>query len=207
MSRPQNFKKEDFVNAALRIIDAEGLDALSFRRLGTDMGVSYTAVYTYFDSKDALVTAVMGQIIDEMLGEVDFSSSTSPHEKLMKIGLSLRRILSQRPLRVTAFLSTATGPDGEADNGLLAVAAIMEEAGIPRDQLIRTYRVYESYVMGATAFDFSAAPEHISSRRKRYRDSRHPAFIDVAKSEKSIYVHNEESFSYGLDRLLRGLGI
>lgn len=207
MSRPQNFKKEDFVNAALRIIDAEGLDALSFRRLGTDMGVSYTAVYTYFESKDSLVTALMGQILDAMLGEIDFSGSSSPHEKLMQVGLSLRQLLSQHPLRVTAFMSTATGPGGEADQGLLAVVGIMEEAGIPRDQIARTYRVYESYLLGATAFDFSAAPDHLSSRRRRYKDSKHPAFVEVAKSEKSVFAHNEDAFAYGLERLLRGLGI
>ena len=50
----------DFLDAAMRIVDAEGLDALTFRRLGEEIGVSYTAVYTYFESRQDLVEELAG---------------------------------------------------------------------------------------------------------------------------------------------------
>jgi TetR/AcrR family tetracycline transcriptional repressor len=206
MGRPQNFTKDDFVTAALAIVDTEGLEALTFRRLGNDMGVSYTAVYTYFENKDALVTALMGHLLDEMLSGVDFEGST-PHDKLMKVGLGIRRVMAQHPLWITAFMTTATGPASDDGNAIFAVAAILEEAGIPNESLAYSYRAFEGFVLGSTAFDFSAAPEHLSSRVRRYKDSKHPAFVKVAKSEKSVFVHNEEAFAFGLDRLLTGLGI
>lgn len=206
MARPQNYSREDFIRAAVTIVDAEGLDALTFRRIGADMGVSYTAVYTYFENKDALVTALMGYLLDQMTKGVDFAGST-PHDKLMKVGLGIRRVMAQHPLWITAFMSTATGPANDEGNAIMGVARILEEAGIPQESIALTYRVFEGFVLGSTAFDFSAAPEHLSSRVQRYRDSKHSAFVAVAKSQKSVFAHNEEAFAYGLDRLLTALGV
>lgn len=206
MARPQNFSREDFVRTAVAIVDAEGLEALTFRRIGADMGVSYTAVYTYFENKDALVTALMGYLLDEMTADVVFEGST-PHDKLMKVGLGIRRVMAQHPLWITAFLTTATGPASDKGNAIMGVARILEEAGIPQESIVLTYRAFEGYVLGSTAFDFSAAPEHLSSRVRRYKDSKHAAFIEVAKSQKSVFANNEEAFAYGLDRLLTALGL
>ena len=58
MARPQGHTAEEFVDAAIAIVDAEGLEALTFRRLGAEMGVSYTTVYTYFETREQLVAAL-----------------------------------------------------------------------------------------------------------------------------------------------------
>jgi AcrR family transcriptional regulator len=46
------------IGAATRIYLAEGLDAVSFRRVAKDLGCSYTTPYSYFDSKSALIAAL-----------------------------------------------------------------------------------------------------------------------------------------------------
>ena len=206
MARPQNFSQEEFVRAALRIVDAEGIEALTFRRLGAEMGVSYTTIYTYFENRDALITALMGQLLNEIESGIQFEGA-DPHAKLMEVGLGIRRVMAQHPLWITTFMSTATGPAGAASSVTLGVISILEEAGIPQDEIARTYRVFEGYIMGTTAFDFSAAPEHVSSRRLRYKGYGHVAFRDVGKTDKSVSAHNEDAFAFGLDRLLRGLGL
>jgi hypothetical protein len=73
--------------------------------------------------------------------------------------------------------------------------------------LVRSYRIIESYVFGSSIFDFGAAPEHLSIRRQRYRDTGHPDFLAVATSDKAIGAHNDEAFLYGLELLLAALGI
>ena len=206
MARPQNFSQEDFVRAAMRIVDAEGIEALTFRRLGAEMGVSYTTIYTYFENRDALITALMGQLLNEIESGIQFEGA-DPHAKLMEVGLGIRRVMAQHPQWITTFMSTATGPAGAASSVTLGVISILEEAGIPQDDIALTYRVIEGFIMGTTAFDFSAAPEHVSSRRRRYKRYEHSAFTAVAKSDKTVSAHNEEAFAFGLDRLLRGLGI
>ena len=206
MARPQNFSQVEFVSAALRIVDAEGLEALTFRRLGAEMGVSYTTIYTYFENRDALITALMARFLDEIENGINFDGA-DPHTKLMEVGLGIRRVMVQHPHWITTFMSTATGPEGASSSVTQGVISIIQEAGIPNDDVARTYRVIEGFILGTTAFDFSAAPEHVSSRRRRYKGYGHPAFAEVIKSDQAISVHNEESFAFGLDRLLLGLGI
>lgn len=60
--------KERIVEAAIGIADAEGLDALSMRRVATHLGVATMSLYRYIPSKEELVL----QMIDRVLGEERF---------------------------------------------------------------------------------------------------------------------------------------
>lgn len=57
------------MKAALALIDTEGLDALTMRRLGGQLGVEAMALYTYIRNKDDLLTAVGEQIVREFAPE------------------------------------------------------------------------------------------------------------------------------------------
>jgi AcrR family transcriptional regulator len=54
---------ERVIDAALAILDVEGLGAVSFRRLSADLGVSHMTLYGYFDSKEALLEALVARTI------------------------------------------------------------------------------------------------------------------------------------------------
>jgi DNA-binding transcriptional regulator YhcF (GntR family) len=62
---PVVLSKEEVVRTALRIADAEGLAALSMRRVATELGVSTMALYRYVGGKEALVL----QMVDVAIGE------------------------------------------------------------------------------------------------------------------------------------------
>lgn len=51
-------KRDDILEAAMTVFEAEGLDGLSFRRLAAEMDLSYSAPYRYFADKDELVNAL-----------------------------------------------------------------------------------------------------------------------------------------------------
>ncbi|MFJ7909339.1 TetR/AcrR family transcriptional regulator [Kitasatospora sp. NPDC096204] len=71
MARPRTplLSRERIVVAALRLIDDEGLGALSTRRLATELSVSGPSLYNHFATKDDLLDAV----VDSVIGEVDLS--------------------------------------------------------------------------------------------------------------------------------------
>lgn len=52
---------ESIADAALRLIDREGLDALSMRRLGAELGVEAMAIYHHLPDKEALIDAVVAR--------------------------------------------------------------------------------------------------------------------------------------------------
>ena len=57
--------RDEVVRMGIAIADAEGLAALSMRRIATELGVSTMALYRYVGGKDALVV----QMVDAAIGE------------------------------------------------------------------------------------------------------------------------------------------
>lgn len=55
-----------YVDAALHLVVAEGLDALTMQRLAEEVGASVGSVYTYFPSKGALVAEVQREAIERL---------------------------------------------------------------------------------------------------------------------------------------------
>src|SRR5215472_411442 len=63
--------KPAVVDRALALADADGLDALTIRRLAQDLGVTPMALYWHFRSKEELITAVADRIWGEIGTDVD----------------------------------------------------------------------------------------------------------------------------------------
>src|SRR5471030_1171419 len=61
---------EDVVRAAIALADAEGLDAVSMRRVAETLQLSPMSLYTYVPSKAELVDLMLDRVAGEM-GEPD----------------------------------------------------------------------------------------------------------------------------------------
>src|SRR5664279_4643459 len=62
--RTPKLTRATLVAAALRIADTEGLDALSMRRLGAELGVDPTAAYRHLPNKKDLLSGVVEAVLD-----------------------------------------------------------------------------------------------------------------------------------------------
>ena len=58
--------REQVVERALELADAEGVDAITMRRLGGELGVQAMALYTHVDSKSDLLSAIGSRILAEL---------------------------------------------------------------------------------------------------------------------------------------------
>jgi AcrR family transcriptional regulator len=88
----------DLVDAAERIVEAEGLEALSVRRLACEVGTTTRAVYSLFSSKEGLVVALGTRAFD-LLGSAAASLplSNDPGRDLVLAGLTFRRFAREHP--------------------------------------------------------------------------------------------------------------
>jgi AcrR family transcriptional regulator len=64
--RPPKITREAALAAALRILDADGLSALTMRRLGADLGVDPMTIYHHLPDKAALFDGLVGEIYAEI---------------------------------------------------------------------------------------------------------------------------------------------
>ncbi len=62
----QPLSHDRVVRAAVELIDREGLDALTMRRLGTELGVEAMALYKHVPNKAALLDAAVDLLLDEL---------------------------------------------------------------------------------------------------------------------------------------------
>lgn len=68
-ARRRALTRETIVGAAIRILDHDGLDGVTLRRVADELGVSAASLYDYVESKDSLVDLML----DHVLGEIDVS--------------------------------------------------------------------------------------------------------------------------------------
>jgi AcrR family transcriptional regulator len=83
------------VDRALRLADADGLDALTIRKLATDLGVTPMALYWHFRSKDELLEGLAERLWSEI--DVNVDSEAPWTTQLQRVLESLLRVLRTHP--------------------------------------------------------------------------------------------------------------
>ena len=64
MSRSPRLTPERIVNAGIALVDEEGLEALSMRKLARRLGVEAMSLYHHVRSKEALLDLMVDRIFD-----------------------------------------------------------------------------------------------------------------------------------------------
>src|SRR5580704_12135929 len=72
--------RQAIVDAAIKIIDAEGLDAVSMRRIAQDLGTGAASLYAHVADKEELLDLVVDQIMGEMGGLVARLRAAGPDD-------------------------------------------------------------------------------------------------------------------------------
>jgi AcrR family transcriptional regulator len=161
MGRPPRplLSREGIVSAALALVDAEGLEAVSTRRLAAELGVTGPSLYNHVGTKEEL----LDDVVDAVLAGVDTSmftelSKTKPEWRagLEKWARTYREVIAAHPNIVPAL---ATGL-GRRPNGLRIANDVfggLVSAGWPRREAINVGAVMRYFVLGSTLGSFASA--------------------------------------------------
>ncbi|MEV7184940.1 TetR/AcrR family transcriptional regulator C-terminal domain-containing protein [Kitasatospora sp. NPDC093102] len=205
MARPRTplLSRERIVAAALRLIDDEGLDALSTRRLATELSVSGPSLYNHFATKDDLLDAV----VDSVIGEVDLSmfkaAGTPWPEALRDWARSYRAALAAHPNIVPVL---AQGP-GRRPNALRLADAVfghLVESGWPRGQATRIGALMRYFVTGSALASFAAG---FPADAEVYDAADYPHLGEAHRLAGHRGAVDEGAFETGLEALLDGLAL
>ncbi|MDF2256454.1 TetR/AcrR family transcriptional regulator [Streptantibioticus ferralitis] len=155
MARPRKplLSRDRIVAAALAVVDAEGLQAVSTRRLAAELGVSGPSLYNHFRTKDEILDAVA----DTVVAQVDlsmFEDGTHWPEALVGWARSYRAALAAHP-NIVPFL--AQGP-GRRPAGLRLADAVfggMVDAGWPPAYATRIGAMMRYFVAGSALGSFA----------------------------------------------------
>jgi AcrR family transcriptional regulator len=140
---------EEIVATAVRIIDADGLDALTVRRLASELGVAAMTVYSYVRSKDELLDLV----VDGVAGGVALPPEEGEwRARAEALAHSLRTVLLAHP-EGARLISERPIQSPNAFRIFDAGLGIFRDAGFPDEQAADAYFAFGNYVMGSVAQD------------------------------------------------------
>ena len=212
---------------AVAIIDAEGLEALTVRRLASELGVAPMTLYSYVLGKEEILDLV----VDRVAADIELPPVEADwRERARGLAHSLRaallahpdgaRLISERPV---------TSPNAFRlfDAGL----GIFRSAGFRDDEAVAAYFAFGNYVMGCAAQDTAAMRQ---LRKATGDDAQSPGPADLVRllpAERypnlralAPYIYGGAAaspetltdddandpatarFDFGLDSLLDGLG-
>jgi AcrR family transcriptional regulator len=181
-SEPSKLSRDRIVEVGFGLLERDGWEALSMRRLAQELDVWPMAVYRYFRDKDELVDALVGHAI----GAIDVPGGQGPWRAQMReLCGAARSTLARLPPELGARLAPALftpGRSGLTDAGL----EILGSAGFRADQARRAWAALGAYTAGfaelapeggAAEFDYGLdrlmdGLEQRSPKRKRATTSR-----------------------------------
>jgi AcrR family transcriptional regulator len=132
-------------DAAIAIADAEGLEAVSIRRVAGEIRARPMSIYDHFDSKGDLLSAMGDKVVEETI--VDDPLPAEWREALATIARHLYAMLVNHPWLVTAFgVMPRFGPNSVRQAQQLATA--VESLGLEEDERWAVVGTMNDYVLG-----------------------------------------------------------
>jgi AcrR family transcriptional regulator len=121
--------REGIVATAVKVMQAEGLDRVTMRRLAQELDTGPASLYVYLANTAELHAAML----EQLLGQVDLSQVTAPgdwRDRLIQILSSYTSILFEQPGLAQSVL--VTRPAGPAYLSLVeAILALLSVGGVP----------------------------------------------------------------------------
>ncbi len=167
MPRTQRVTRDLLLDTAMRIVDTEGLDALTMRKLGRQVGADPAMVYRSFTDKSELVEALADRLFGQVRGRESSAglppaeqSRPAELEQLRLVAHGIRRALLAHPALVMAAIRRP--PRQEATlHGLDAGLGLLLAAGLDPEAAAKGYQAVLFYTLGFAALEapFAAAPD------------------------------------------------
>lgn len=138
--------REKIIEKAVEILDTEGVEGLSMRRLGVALGVEAMALYHYFPNKEAILDGVAAHIITET-GEALPLESADWKTVMLSGPASAGRAIAAHPKAGWLFLGRKYSTT-QSLQMLESPLAILRSAGFEGQELVDAAHAIFAYTAG-----------------------------------------------------------
>jgi TetR/AcrR family transcriptional regulator, tetracycline repressor protein len=199
--------RERIVAVALRVMDEEGLEAVTMRRVGRELGVEAMSLYNHVADKDDILNG----IAELVMTEFDFPGDSDDwKEDARRASRAWRTLLKAHP-NVMVLLSERRSPISSPDALLPTEHAIsvLRRAGLSPEETVRAFRAFGGYIQGfvlmelANMFGEETSPGAAAPWSWDLPEDTFPMLC----SHADFLVHCDPAadFEFGLELLIRGL--
>ncbi|MEV4254174.1 TetR/AcrR family transcriptional regulator C-terminal domain-containing protein [Spirillospora sp. NPDC049652] len=214
--------RAQIVAAALELLDAEGIDALSMRKLGARLNAGATSMYTHVANKDELLELV----VDEVYGEVEppaLPGTDDPADwqaAMARCAHSLRAAFLRHPWAVSVLGETGLAYLGPNVLRLMeALLTVLEEGGLELAAAEQAVHTLIAYVVGVSTSESATLRTLARSGRsqREWAERLLPAAAEAtrayprlhkiytARRDDAARVVRDDDFEVGLECVLQGI--
>jgi len=199
MARPRQnlLTRQRIVETAGAIIDAEGLEAVTARRLATELGVQGPSLYNHFATMGEILDAVADAVVAQV--DVSFFAAHDWREALRRWAHSYHSVLSAHP-NIVPVLAHGPGRRPAALAMADAVYGGLIEAGWPPARATHIGALMRYLVTGSALGSFALGFAEDPQLYELYPHLRDAHLL--AEHQHSV---DEGAFTLGLDLLIAGL--
>jgi AcrR family transcriptional regulator len=136
--------RRDVAAAGIRIADAEGIDAVSMRRIAAELGTGTTSLYRYVSKKDD-VLELMG---DEVMGELRGTTLSGQWRADLR---TIARLLRETALRHPWLPSLSSGRANHGPNSLWWTElslSVFDGMDLDTDEMLANLGTLSAFVLG-----------------------------------------------------------
>ena len=201
--------RERVLRAAVVLADTDGIESLTMRRLGQDLGVEAMSLYNHVAGKDDILDG----IADLVFSEIDLPSALADWKTAMRLrAISAREALVRHPW-ASSLMQSRTKPGPATLRHHDSVIGRLREASFTVDMTAHAFSVMDSYIYGfaqqqenltySTSEEAAVVAQNIL-RQIPTNEYPHLAEMIIEHAMKPGYDYAQE-FEFGLDLILNGL--
>ena len=203
--------RERIVDVAIKILDAEGLDAVSTRKIAEDLGTGSASLYAHLRNRDELIELM----VDRIAGEIEVPAPDPEHwqDQIRDYARHAQQVWAAHADIVRTSLATIpTGPgrlrvmDGLM--GILTAAGFSDQVAAWATDRLQVYidaDTYEGWLFTAKVKQGLDIGEYLASVREYYRNLPADRFPNLTRLDGVISGDGAGRFEFGLDLLIAGL--
>ena len=140
--RGAGLDRDQIIEAALTLMDRDGVDALTMRGLGRELGVKAQALYWHFSDSEALCAAVVDTLAAELV--IDPPTDDPPRVQLAALLTTIREHWLRHPAAIRLSRSHLPSTMGAVDRGI----GLIEAMGASRERAFDLYRALSLALVG-----------------------------------------------------------
>ena len=146
ISRRVPLNRERVLEAAIRLADAHGIEALTMRRLAQELGVEAMSVYHHVANKDDILDGIVQQVLEEC----ELPAQGDPWKAaIRRAAISTHEVLVRHPWAANLVLGGA-GTGVARLRYMDGILGTLRRAGFSAEMTDHAYHAIDSHIMGFT---------------------------------------------------------
>jgi TetR/AcrR family tetracycline transcriptional repressor len=152
------------LDAALRLVDEEGMGALSMRRLGAELGVNPMSIYHHLPGKGAVISGLVELVFSGM--RVRYSDGSPWQDQVRAWAETYRDLVRSHPNLVLEIVSSAAAVTEAVLLVNEPLYAALDEASLPPAEVVVVADSVVDFVHGFAIAEGAQPPGHPFDRRE-----------------------------------------